>query len=71
MRKANLARNAETELLAALAIDPNNAAFRVMLAELYQQLGMPKRAESEAERALAADATNRAARDLLARLKGK
>jgi curved DNA-binding protein CbpA len=71
MRKANLARNAETELLAALAIEPNNAAFRVMLAELYRQLDMPKRAESEAERALAADATNRAARDLLAKLKGK
>jgi tetratricopeptide (TPR) repeat protein len=71
MRKPNLVRNAETELLAALAIEPNNAAFRVMLAELYQQLGMPKRAESEAQRALAADATNRAARELLSKLKSK
>jgi len=71
MRRSNLARNAETELLAALAIEPNNATFRVMLAELYQQLGMPKRAESEVERALDADATNRAARDLLLKLKSK
>jgi tetratricopeptide (TPR) repeat protein len=71
MRRSNLARNAETELLAALAIEPNNATFRVMLAELYQQLGMPKRAESEVERALDADATNRAARDLLSKLKSK
>jgi hypothetical protein len=71
MRKPNLVRNAETELLAALAIEPNNATFRVMLAELYQQLGMRKRAESEAERALAADSANRAARELLSKLKSK
>jgi tetratricopeptide (TPR) repeat protein len=71
MRKPNLVRNAETEFLAALAIEPNNATFRLMLAELYQQLGMPKRAESEAERALAADSTNRAARELLSKLKSK
>jgi tetratricopeptide (TPR) repeat protein len=71
MRKPNLVRNAETELLAALAIEPNNATFRVMLAELYQQLGMPKRAESEALRALAADSTNQVARELLSKLKSK
>src|SRR5262249_32871955 len=71
MRKPKLVRNAETELLAALAIEPNNATFRVMLAELYQQLGMSKRAESEAQRALDADSTNRAARELLSKLKSK
>jgi curved DNA-binding protein CbpA len=71
MRKPNLVRTAETELLAALAIEPNNASFRVMLAELYRQLGMPKRAESEAERALAADPRNQAARELLSKLKSK
>jgi curved DNA-binding protein CbpA len=70
-RKPNLRRTAETELQAALKLEPNNAEFRVMLAELYQQIGLRKRAEHEAARALNADPTNKSARDLLANLTRK
>jgi len=69
--RANSRRIAETELQAALAIEPNNGAFRVMLAELYQRVGLRRRAESEAARALVAEPNNRAARKLLASLKNK
>jgi curved DNA-binding protein CbpA len=58
-------RAAETELLAAVKLDPQNAEYRVMLAELYRDLGLKLRAKSEAERAVAADPDNRKARDLL------
>ena len=64
-------RTAETELQAALKMEPNNAAFRVMLARLYQQIGLRKRAESEAARALSADPTNASARALLSTLTAK
>lgn len=64
-------RMAETELQAALKIEPDNASFRVMLAELYQLIGLRKRAESEAARALSADPKNKSARAVLARLSGK
>lgn len=69
--KPNLRRSAETELQAALKLEPNNASFRVMLAELYQQLGLRKRAETEAARALSADPTNKSARSLLSNLTNK
>jgi Tfp pilus assembly protein PilF len=58
-------RAAETELLAAIKLDPNNAEYRVMLAELYRDLGLKLRAKGEAERAVAADPNNRKARELL------
>lgn len=58
-------RIAETELLAAIKLDPQNAEYRVMLAELYRDLGLKLRAKGEAERALEADPNNRKARDLL------
>ncbi len=58
-------RAAETELLAALALEPNNAKFRVMLAEVYQSGGMRRRAESEAARALTIDPRNEKARALI------
>jgi hypothetical protein len=58
-------RVAETELLAAVKLDPQNAAYRVMLAELYRDLGLKLRAKGEAERAVAADPNNEKARDLL------
>jgi len=70
-RNPTLRRAAETELQTALKIEPNNASFRVMLAELYQQVGLSKRAETEAARALAADPTNKSARTLLSNLKNK
>lgn len=62
-------RAAETELLAAVKLDPQNAEYRVMLAELYRDLGLKLRAKGEAERAVAADPDNRKARDLLLSLK--
>jgi len=71
MRNPNMRRTAETELQAALKIEPNNAAFRVMLAELYQKIGLRKRAENEAARALSADPTNASARRLLSDLSAK
>ena len=58
-------RAAETELLAAIKLDPKNADYRVMLAELYRDLGLKLRAKGEAERAVAADPNNRKARELL------
>ena len=70
-RKPSLRRTAETELQAALKLEPNNASFRVMLAELYQQIGLRKRAETEAARALSADPTNKSARALLSNLTNK
>jgi tetratricopeptide (TPR) repeat protein len=65
----NTRRVAETELLAAIKLDPNNAEYRVMLAELYRDLGLKLRAKGEAERAVAADPENRKAQDLLHALK--
>ncbi|HEY6802507.1 MAG TPA: DUF4388 domain-containing protein [Pyrinomonadaceae bacterium] len=58
-------RLAEAELQAAVKLEPKNAEYRVMLAELYRDLGFSVRAKSEAERAVAADTNNRRARDLL------
>jgi curved DNA-binding protein CbpA len=71
IRQSNTRRIAETELQAALALEPENASYRVMLAELYKQLGLQRRAEGELERALTADPKNEAARSLLLSLKGR
>jgi curved DNA-binding protein CbpA len=71
IRQSNTRRIAETELQTALTLEPGNAAYRVMLAELYKNLGLLKRAEGELERALALDSKNEAARALLLGLKGK
>jgi curved DNA-binding protein CbpA len=68
---AKTRRMAESELLVALSIEPENALHRVMLAELYVKLGLPRRAQGELERALAADPKNQQARELLASLRGK
>ena len=51
-------RAAEAELHAAIKLDPSNAEYRVMLAELYRDLGLNLRAKGEAERAVAADPNN-------------
>lgn len=63
-------RAAEAELQAAIRLDPQNAAYRVMLAQLFRDLGFAIRARGEAERAVAADPNNRKARELLRELKG-
>lgn len=62
-------RAAEAELQAAIKLDPANGEYRVMLAELYRDLGFTLRARGEAERAIASDPNNRKARDLLRVLK--
>ncbi len=62
-------RAAEAELQAAVKLEPNNAEYRVMLAELYRDLGLTLRAKGEAERAVASDPNNRKARDLFQTLK--
>lgn len=63
-------RAAEAELQAAIRLDPQNAAYRLMLAQLFRDLGFIIRARGEAERAVAADPNNRKARELLRELKG-
>lgn len=70
-QRLNARRTAESELHAALALEPNNAGFRVMLAELYKAAGLRRRAQNEAARALAADPNNAAARALLSSLNVK
>src|ERR1700754_4689593 len=62
-------RTAEAELQAAIKLDPKNGEYRVMLAELYRDLGLMLRARGEAERALGIDPNNRKAQDLLRVLK--
>jgi tetratricopeptide (TPR) repeat protein len=62
-------RQAETEFQAAINLDAGNAAYRVMLAEFYRDLGFQRRAQGELERALSIDPRNVAARQLLDKLK--
>jgi curved DNA-binding protein CbpA len=66
-----LRRGAEAELKAAIALDANNAAYRIMLAELYTDLGLVRRALAELGRALTLEPQNRIARGMLDQLKGK
>jgi predicted Zn-dependent protease len=60
---------AEGEIQAALRIEPDNATFRIMLAEFFIQNNLLKRAEGELTRLLAKYPTNREARELLETLK--
>jgi predicted Zn-dependent protease len=60
--------SAEVELQAAIRLEPSNAGFRVMLAELYRDLGFAKRAQGEAKRALGIDPGNAEAKALLKNL---
>ena len=62
-------RQAEAELQAAIALDARNASYRVMLAELYRDVGLRRRARNELEQALSIDRTNEAARRLLDELR--
>ncbi|HEY6047131.1 MAG TPA: tetratricopeptide repeat protein, partial [Pyrinomonadaceae bacterium] len=62
-------RIAEFELKAAIALEPNNGDYRLMLAELYKALGLHRRAAAEIQKALEADPKNEAARTLMSSLK--
>lgn len=68
-RNPKTRRLAETEFLAAIALDERNSAYRVMLAELYRDIGLKRRAEGELQRALAVDPQHAAARRLLNELR--
>lgn len=59
---------AEAEMQAAIQLEPGNAAYRIILAKLYRNLGFLKRAQGELERASAIDPGNAEARELLAEL---
>jgi tetratricopeptide (TPR) repeat protein len=61
-------RLAEAEIQAAIKLDPGNASYRVMLAELFFDLGFFKRAEGELERAVSIEPNNLAARKLMEKL---
>lgn len=69
--EARTRRQAETEFLAAIALDQRNASYRVMLAELYLGIGLQRRAEGELERALAVDPQHAAALRLLNDLRSR
>jgi curved DNA-binding protein CbpA len=61
-------RLAENEIQAALKLEPENVAFRIMLAELYFELKFHRRARTEVDRALAIDPKNNVAHSLLRKL---
>ena len=61
-------RLAENEIQAAVRLDPANAVFRTMLAELYFELKFHRRAQTEVDRALALDPNNALAHSLLRKL---
>jgi curved DNA-binding protein CbpA len=64
-------RLAETELQAAIRMEPNNTSYRLMLAQLYYELAFYRRARSEIERLLELDPNHGPARALLEKLAGK
>jgi curved DNA-binding protein CbpA len=61
-------RLAEAEMQAAIKLDPENPSYRVMLAELYCDLGFFRRAEGELKRVTSRDPNNPAAHKLMRRL---
>jgi hypothetical protein len=61
-------RLAESEIQAAVTLDPRNATYRTMLAELYFDLKFHRRAQTELDRAFALDPNNASAQSLLRKL---
>jgi curved DNA-binding protein CbpA len=61
-------RLAETEMHAAVKLEPSNAVYRTMLAELYFDLKFHRRAQTELERALSLDPNNPNAQNLQRKL---
>jgi tetratricopeptide (TPR) repeat protein len=64
-REKSSQRQAEAELQTAVQLDTQNVTYRVMLAELYRDVGFLRRAESELEHALLIDREHEAAKRLL------
>jgi curved DNA-binding protein CbpA len=61
-------RLAESELQAAVKLEPSNPMYRTMLAELYFDLNFQRRAQTELQRALALDPNHGKARALLRKI---
>jgi curved DNA-binding protein CbpA len=62
---------AESEMQAAIRMDPSNPTFKMILVEFFIQMNMTKRAEGELTRLLSVFPSNREARVLLDSLRGK
>jgi cytochrome c-type biogenesis protein CcmH/NrfG len=62
---------AESEIQAAIQLDPDNLNFKLMLAEFFIQFNLLKRAEGELSRLLAVYPSNREARQMLENLQNK
>jgi curved DNA-binding protein CbpA len=67
----NQKHKAEHELQAAIRYEPENPAYRVMLAEFFIRVKLPKRAEGELNRLLVTFPDNREAKSLLDSLRAK
>jgi curved DNA-binding protein CbpA len=61
-------RLAESELQAAVKLEPSNPKYRTMLAEYYFDLNFHRRAQTELQRALALDPNNGKGRALLRKI---
>ena len=61
-------RLAESELQAAVKLEPSNPTYRTMLAELYFDLHFHRRAQTELQRVLALDPNDAKARSLLRKI---
>ena len=61
-------RLAEAEMQAAIKLDPKNSTYRLMLAELYCDLGFLLRAASELKRVISVEPDNPAARKLMQKI---
>ncbi len=64
-------RHAEVELQEAVRLDQRNPSYRILLAELYIDLGFHRRAQTELERALAIDPNSASANSLLRKVQKK
>lgn len=61
---------AESEMQAAIKLEPKNPAFRLMLAEFFERMNLTKRAVGELRRLLEIDPDNAQAKRMLERLSG-
>ncbi len=61
-------RLAETEMQAAVKLEPGNSTYRIMLAELYCDLGFVHRAANEVKRVISTEPNNSEALKLLRRI---
>ena len=65
---ADTRRLAETEMQAAVKLEPGNSTYRIMLAELYCDLGFVRRAANEVKRVISTDPNNSEGLKLLRRI---